>query len=237
MATRKSIAISKKADSSEVTQADLKSDAILSIAIHHLWPDISVVSEENEVRHCNTTGFFLVDPLDGTKEFINNGLDFTVNVGFVENGTPLWGVVYAPAHDVVFAGMTGKGGWRAKLASQKDYFTPSWEMIQVRKAPKEGLTATISRSHPDPETDSILNTLTITKKIETGSSLKFCQLAEGMADIYPRLGRTMEWDTAAGDAILRAAGGMVKNPSGEPLRYGKPDFINTGFIAWGDTTQ
>jgi len=166
----------------------------------------------------------LVDPLDGTKEFISKNGEFTVNIALIDGDGPLMGVVLAPAREKVWWGWRGEGAW---LRNSEGKVTP----IKVRPTPASGLTAVASRSHSDEKTEKFLDEVGATERMSAGSSLKFCLVAEGKADIYPRFGPTMEWDVAAGHAVLLAAGGHVTTLDGQPFGYRKPDFRNTGFIA------
>ncbi len=228
-----------KTDASPVTEADERAEAIILEGIAKAFPGIPVVAEESvaagRIPNIDGKAFFLVDPLDGTKEFVNKRDDFTVNIALIENGTPVAGVVYAPAKGVAWAGGDGR---IEKLLIDGDFNVRSREGIRCRK-PTGDLTAVASRSHNSPETEAFLTEKGITSIKSVGSSLKFCLVAEGEADVYPRFGRTMEWDTAAGDAVLRAAGGMTVDLDGNPFRYGKTrqahdsDFANGHFIAWG----
>src|SRR5262249_7322429 len=177
--------------------------------------------------------FFLVDPLDGTKEFVQRRGDFTVNIALVRGGVPELGVVYAPAKSRLFA-----GGVKAREAVRHEQWPDeeahaSRASMRVRTPPSGGLTVVASRSHRTPETDAYLAQVKVSELVSVGSSLKFCLVAAGEADLYPRLGPTMEWDTAAGHAVLSAAGGEVVNLDGSPFRYGKPAFRNPSFIATG----
>lgn len=218
-----------KADGSPVTVADESAEAIILPALAEIVPDIPVVSEENAESHGLKAPdlFFLVDPLDGTKEFLRrDGRGaFTVNIALVENGAPVLGVVYAPALDRMFAGAAGRGATETRDGTQQS--------IAIRDVPPSGAVAVASRSHRDDATNEWLAANNITETISTGSSLKFCLVACGEADVYPRFGPTMEWDTAAGDAVLRAAGGKVTTPEGDLYPYGKADYRNGPFIAWG----
>ena len=218
-----------KSDGSPVTIADQKAENILLAALADICPDIPVVSEENTNSHHLSAGqrFFLVDPLDGTKEFIkadDNGA-FTVNIGLIENGLPVMGMLYAPARNAFYWGYQGGGAFFRETTR----ITP----ITVRDVPDRGAVAVASASHLDPATANWLSNHQINQTTSIGSSLKFALIASGQADVYPRFGPTMEWDTAAGDAILRAAGGMVFHPDGEIYRYGKKEYRNTPFIAYG----
>lgn len=202
-------------------------------------PDVPVVAEEavsvGKVPDVTGRSFILVDPLDGTKEFINRRPEFTVNIALIENGIPVTGIVYAPALGFAYVG-SGAGAY--KLTVSPDFTIADRRPIaaRLRRAPP---VAVASRSHNNAETEQFLAANAITEYRSIGSSLKFCLLAEGEADVYPRFGRTMEWDTAAGDAVLRAAGGETRRLDGTPLVYGKTmqasdtDFANPFFIAWG----
>lgn len=222
-------AASLKHDGSPVTKADQSAEAIILRDLERIEPDIHVVSEENTESHCSIppSRFFLVDPLDGTKEFLKKDGHgcFTVNIALIEQGIPVLGIVYAPALDRMFMGGQGVGAVETTNGVQKE--------IQIRPCPSSGPVAVASSSHRDMETDSWLegNRIGLTKSI--GSSLKFCLLASGEVDVYPRFGCTMEWDTAAGDAVLRAAGGTVTTPDNQPFLYGKSHYRNGPFIACG----
>ncbi len=226
-----------KADASPVTEADRLGEEIILAGLASVAPDVPVLAEESAAAGVipETLGsrFFLVDPLDGTKEFISKTGEFTVNIALIGNGAPVIGVVYAPAINKLYAGEPN-GAWRAAVDA-KGQIGPR-QPIRVRAAPEGGLVAVASRSHRSPETDAYLDTLAVADFTAAGSSLKFCLVAEGAADVYPRFGRTMEWDTGAGQAVLEAAGGSVlTHPEGQPLRYGKRQrgFDNPHFIAWG----
>jgi 3'(2'), 5'-bisphosphate nucleotidase len=225
-----------KQDASPVTAADHAAEAIILQRLAQIAPSIPVVAEE-EVAAGRTprvaTEFFLVDPLDGTKEFIAKRGDFTVNIALIRDGQPVLGVVFAPANEKLFAGDVAAG--RAFSSAQKPDVAhkPQRVKIQVRQPPTRGLTAVASRSHSNRETEAYLKRSNVMDLVSVGSSLKFCLVAAGEADLYPRLGPTMEWDTAAGHAVLCAAGGKVLTLEGAPLRYGKPEFRNPSFIASG----
>ncbi len=225
-----------KADASPVTDADERAERVILEALARLAPGIPVVAEEEVAAgRCPAVGaqFFLVDPLDGTKEFVSRNGEFTVNVALIEDGTPVAGVVYAPALGRLFAG--DRAG--AREARVEDCRVGPFVPMHVRRPPKGGLTVVGSRSHGSPETDAYVKRFEVSEFRSAGSSLKFCLVACGEADLYPRFGRTMEWDTAAGDAVLRAAGGITVNPDGTPFRYGKrrtaddTDFANGHFVA------
>jgi 3'(2'), 5'-bisphosphate nucleotidase len=229
-----------KDDKSPVTAADREADTILVESLKRIAPDIPVISEESSPKQeIDPHGrFFLVDPLDGTKEFIHGRDEFTVNVALIEHGTPIFGLVYAPALSKLYVTMAPDKAVMARLdASQPapDFSGLEMTPITARTADPSALTAAVSRSHMDEQTQNFLDENGITETHASGSSLKFCCLAEGLADIYPRFGRTMEWDTAAGHGVLKAAGGAVLDTKGAPFTYGKQDedYANPGFIAWG----
>jgi len=218
-----------KADASPVTEADKRAEASILAALAVLTPDIPVVSEEAAAdgRVPRVGGrFWLVDPLDGTREFVSRNGEFTVNIALIEAGEPTLGVVLAPALGRVFSGARGAGAFLEEGGKRR--------AINCRRPPAEGLTVVSSRSHGDREAlEAFLAGRRVASSVFAGSSLKFCLLAAGEADLYPRLGRTMEWDTAAGHAVLAAAGGRVTQVGGEDLPYGKPGFANPHFIAMG----
>ncbi len=230
-------AIDMKSDASPVTAADRLAEEIILRRLATIAPQTPVLAEESAAEgKIPALGreFFLVDPLDGTKEFVERNGEFTVNIALVCDGRPILGVVYAPAIGRLYAGGQGLGAVRVDVGADD---RPGEKVaIRARSAPAAGLTAVASRSHRTPETDAFLKTLKIGDFAASGSSLKFCLIAEGAADVYPRLGRTMEWDTGAGQAVLEAAGGrVVAHPGGEPLIYGKRErsFANPPFVAWG----
>jgi len=217
-----------KADRSPVTDADEEAEKLILAELNAAFPGVPVVAEEQAAAgHVSKVGsrFFLVDPVDGTKEFVKRGGEFTVNIGEIVDGQPVSGVVLAPAIGRLFVGAVGEGAFELAGNAIRD--------ITCRKPDADGLVAVSSRSHPDAKTDELLKSLPIKGHTNAGSSLKFCLVAAGEADIYPRAGTTMEWDTAAGHAVLRAAGGTVTNWDGSPFVYGKPDFRNGPFIARG----
>lgn len=225
-----------KADASPVTAADEAAEKIILADLAAIAPDVPVVAEESVAAGrvpVIAERFFLVDPLDGTREFVSHRDEFTVNVALIEDGEPVLGVVFAPARRELYWGdvRAGKAG---HIDADPDGTMPSMgNAIRVRPAPARGLTAVASRSHRTPETDAFLANYSVAEFRSIGSSLKFCLVAAGEADIYPRVGTTMEWDTAAGHAVLNAAGGMVTGLAGEPFKYGKPGFRNGNFVAWG----
>lgn len=227
-------AVDAKGDASPVTEADRLGEEIILAGLSALAPEIPVLAEEAAAGGAIPElgrEFFLVDPLDGTKEFITKTGEFTVNIALIRDGAPALGVVYAPAMSKIYLGVKGRGAWMRRTGAGEEA-----QPIRARTAPANGLVAVASRSHRGPETDAFLSTLTIADFAAAGSSLKFCLIAEGLADVYPRLGRTMEWDTGAGQAVLEAAGGRVVDfNTGDALRYGKKarGFDNPHFIAWG----
>jgi 3'(2'), 5'-bisphosphate nucleotidase len=229
-------AVRDKADASPVTVADEAAEKIILADLATIAPGVPVVAEESVAAGrvpVIAERFFLVDPLDGTKEFISHRDEFTVNIALIENGEPVLGVVLAPARRELFWGdvRAGKAG---RIDADPDGTMPSLgSAIQAREAPAQGLIAVASRSHRSPETDAWLANYPVSEFRSIGSSLKFCLVAAGQADLYPRLGPTMEWDTAAGQAVLAAAGGKVTTLDGQPFRYGKPGFRNGNFIARG----
>lgn len=231
--------VSLKADCTPVTEADERAEAVILAKLEDAFPEIPVVAEESvsagRVPDISGCCFFLVDPLDGTREFIARRDEFTVNIALIENGVPVAGIVYAPALKI--------GYWGANDRAEKFDVTDDFSIVNRRpigcRARGSSLTAVVSRSHGDPQTDAFLKDAGISDHTSIGSSLKFCLLAEGLADVYPRFGRTMEWDTAAGDAVLRAAGGSVTRSDGSPFLYGKTnqaddaDFANPAFVGRG----
>tara|TARA_Y100001970_G_scaffold294373_1_gene452125 strand:- start:28140 stop:28925 length:786 start_codon:yes stop_codon:yes gene_type:complete len=230
--SRERIAFKEKIDKSPITQADEAADQIIVSGLKSSFPNIDVVSEEDSDRHTaksidyNENIFWLVDPLDGTKEFIEKNGDFTVNIGLIKNNSPIAGVIYLPARGECYVGESniGAASWPRNGKIEK---------IHARKFPKTGPTIAVSRSHLDANTKQWIKKYKNKNIVRAGSALKFTLLASGKADIYPRFSRTMEWDTAAGHAIVESSGGSVRQPNGHPLLYGKPSFINNDFIAFG----
>jgi 3'(2'),5'-bisphosphate nucleotidase len=228
----------RKPDKSPVCDADEYAEAIILGRLAERLPSFPVLAEEAAANGKKTVAgstFILVDPVDGTREFLNHNGEFTINIGLIVDGAPLAGVVYAPALAQLWIG----GATATSCTVEPGEALPPRAQrreIHVRAAPSEGLTALESRSHSDPETEAFLAQLPIRERRTAGSSLKFCAVAEGDADVYPRFGQTMEWDTAAGDAVLRAAGGIVLDGAHLPLQYGKAgaQFRNGPFVAWGD---
>lgn len=229
-----------KGDGSPVTDADARAEEIILAGLTKLSPGIPVVAEEAVAAGLTpeTQGkpFYLVDPLDGTKEFLSRNGDFTVNIGLIEQGQPVLGVVYAPAIGELYVGIVGHGARKARVEGGA---VGSWQPIQARAADRNAVSVIASRSHLTPETSAFIARFQCKEFVSAGSSLKFCRVACGEADLYPRLARTMEWDTAAADAVLRAAGGRVVTLDGKALKYGKreqahdTDFANPGFVAAG----
>ncbi len=228
----------QKADKSMVCDADERAEAIILAGLAKHLPQIPVVAEEaasrGEKPRCGRA-FILVDPVDGTREFLHRNGEFTINIALILDGVPRAGAVYAPAIERLW--MAGTNAWSCRVAPGGP-LPPVAERtpIKVRTVPGHGLTALASRSHADEKTEAFLSRLPIAERRCAGSSLKFCLVAEGDADVYPRFGPTMEWDTAAGDAVLRAAGGIVLDESGAVMRYGKSEsqYRNGSFVAWGD---
>ena len=222
--------VSEKPDTSPVTEADERAEAIILAGLKAHYPDIPVVAEEEvaagRIPDVSAGRFFLVDPLDGTKEFINRNGEFTVNIALIEAGEPVLGVVLAPALGRLYAGARDLGAFVEDAEGHRP--------IRVREAPDAGLTVVASRSHGDAEALArFLEGRRVAETRNAGSSLKICLVASGEADVYPRLGRTMEWDIAAGHAVLAAAGGRLVALDGSSLNYGKPGFDNPHFSAWG----
>ncbi|MDR3462317.1 MAG: 3'(2'),5'-bisphosphate nucleotidase CysQ [Beijerinckiaceae bacterium] len=230
----------RKADNSFVCDADEKAEAVILAGLSTRCPRIPVIAEEaasrGEKPACGRA-FILVDPVDGTREFLHRNGEFTINIALVIDGVPRAGAIFAPAINKLW--MAGRHAFACEVEPGAALPPVSARRaIHARPVPSQGLTALASRSHADPETEAFLANLSVKECIAAGSSLKFCLLAEGKGDVYPRFGPTMEWDTAAGDAILRAAGGIVLDQTGAPLRYGKADgqYRNGPFIAWGHRT-
>jgi 3'(2'), 5'-bisphosphate nucleotidase len=218
--------VREKSDRSPVTLADEVAHEVLVAGLARLDPSTPVVSEEASLapfeHRRDWRRFWLVDPLDGTKEFIKRRAEFTVNVALIDNGEPVFGVVVAPALDLLYWAVKGKGAWREQRGGAPERIYSS--------APEPGTSLTVveSLSHPSPELEDYLRTIPVGRRVKAGSSLKFCWVAEGRADIYPRLGPTMEWDVAAGDCIFRQSGRNGERPS--PLTYNKPDLRNQSFV-------
>ncbi|MDP9139006.1 MAG: 3'(2'),5'-bisphosphate nucleotidase CysQ [Pseudomonadota bacterium] len=227
-----------KQDHSPLTAADIAAETIILAGLERHAPGIPVIAEESvaagrvpEVAD----RFFLVDPLDGTKEFLSRNGEFTINIALIDDARPVLGVVFAPAIKRLFWASAEAGAFAAEVALDDPVTQTAKVSLRARKVPATGLRVLVSRSHADAETEAWCKSRDIATRLAAGSSLKFCLIASGEADVYPRFGRTMEWDTAAGQAILCAAGGRVLTFAGTPLRYGKKaqSFANPGFIAEG----
>ena len=228
--------VEHKQDRSPVTQADRRAEAVILERLSEVLPNTPVLAEESvEAGRIPAIEerFLLVDPVDGTKEFIRKNGEFTINIALVEKTRPVAGCVYAPALQRIYiGGMSAQAASAAPGASLKQL---ELEAIAVRTPPLDGKTAVMSRSHPDETTRRFAAAQGVRETIAAGSSLKFCRVAEGLADLYPRFAPTMEWDTAAGHAVLAAAGGCVTTPEGAPFAYGKSEsgYRNGSFVAWG----
>ncbi len=222
--------VEEKADSSPVTEADKAAEELILRAIQMgITEQYPIIGEEafaaGEAPAIGDSPFWLVDPLDGTKEFVNRNGEFTVNIAIIDAGRPVLGIIHAPVLGLTY--------WGAAVGVFMQTGDGDERTIACRQAPAEGLTAMVSRSHRGPEMEDFLADYAITGETTSGSSIKFCRIAEGEADLYPRLGRTMEWDTAACHAIVRFAGGAVTDLDGNELTYGKPGFENPHFIVKG----
>jgi 3'(2'),5'-bisphosphate nucleotidase len=228
--------VTAKADGSPVTDADTGSERAIRARLSGLMPDVPILAEESFAAGTGPMPgrFFLVDPLDGTREFMSGSDEFTVNIALIEEGAPIAGCVYAPALNQMY--LAGAAAFRAELRpGEIPPRLDAMDALATRAYPAQGLCAVASRSHMDAESEALLQRLPVIARKSAGSSLKFCLIAQGDSDIYPRLAPTMEWDTAAGQAVLTAAGGCVIGRDGSSLRYGKADkgFRNDGFVAWG----
>jgi 3'(2'), 5'-bisphosphate nucleotidase len=225
--------VKSKSDASPVTIADERADALISAGLRQAFPEVTLITEEQSASHAlRAQTFFIVDPLDGTKEFIQRRGDFTVNIAYVENGTPVRGIVYAPAQKRLF--YTQADGRSVEETGDLAADTVgATHPISVSNPDNAALMVVASKSHRDAATDDYIAKYRVKDMKSAGSSLKFCLIATGEADLYPRLGRTMEWDTAAGDAVLRGAGGsVVRFDDHTPLAYGKAGWDNPFFIAY-----
>src|SRR6266446_2532163 len=232
------IEVRAKADSSPVTAADEEAETLILRRLAKLAPGVPVIAEEAMAkghRPPPAPRFFLVDPLDGTKEFLKKNGEFTVNIALIEEARPVCGVVLAPAKARAFIGDAAFGAFEVAAPEDLPLEVSAAQVIRARHIPETGLVAIVSRTHRDTKTDHYLETYGLANLIAAGSSLKFCLVATGEADLYPRHGRTMEWDTAAGQAVLEAAGGSVKTLNGAPLTYGKAErgYANPAFVARG----
>lgn len=221
-----------KGDASPVTEADMAADAVISAGLRAAFPDVPLITEEQAASHALTARtFFIVDPLDGTKEFVQRRGDFTVNIAYVEDGVPICGIVYAPAKARLF--YTRPDGTAVEETGPFGPEPGPLRQLRVSTPDNAALMVVASKSHRDQATDDYIGRYAVRDMTSAGSSLKFCLVASGEADLYPRLGRTMEWDTAAGDAVLRAAGGrVVRFDDHAALGYGKPGWDNPFFIAF-----
>ena len=238
---RSGVTIETKADQSPVTIADREAEAVLVAAIAAAEPTIPIIAEEavsaGQIPAIGSA-FFLVDPLDGTREFIEQRGEFTVNIALVQDGVPVFGIVYAPATEELYVTLAPDRAAMARVAPREGPVTLAdldLTPVSTRQPDPAALVALASRSHSNAETETFLGRYPIAQRTSAGSSLKFCAIARGAADIYPRLGPTMEWDTAAGHAVLLAAGGAVTTLDGAPLRYGNTagGLRNPHFVAWG----
>jgi 3'(2'), 5'-bisphosphate nucleotidase len=221
-----------KSDASPVTEADEAADAVISAGLRAAFPEVTLITEEQAASHALTARtFFIVDPLDGTKEFVQRRGDFTVNIAFVQDGVPTHGIVYAPAKQRLF--YTRPDGSAVEETGPFGPTPGALTPLNVSTPDNAALMVVASKSHRDQATDDYISRYAVRDMTSAGSSLKFCLVATGEADLYPRLGRTMEWDTAAGDAVLRGAGGhVVRFDDHQPLAYGKPGWDNPFFIAY-----
>jgi 3'(2'), 5'-bisphosphate nucleotidase len=233
LATRGSGGVSIKADGSPVTAADQAAEAVIRDGLRRHWPALPVVSEETEADRpvVERGSYVLVDPLDGTRDFIAGCDEYTVNIAVMTDREPILGVIVAPSAGLTWRGIVGRGAERRGPTDGEGggRFLP----IHTRPRPHNGLTVMVSRSHLEARTQAYVGGLPEIKLIACGSSIKFCRLAEGSADHYPRLAPTRDWDLAAGHAILSAAGGRVISPDGAPLAYGTADLLIPAFLAWG----
>jgi len=229
--------VHSKADGSPVTAADEAAEVIICNGLKRLAPNMPVISEEQAAREkpkpITGGSYFLVDPLDGTREFIAGRDEYTINIALMTDGAPLFGIICAPALGYLWRGIVGRGAARFSFASQIEPPAP----IHTRPRPASEAVVMVSRSHLEARTKSYVDGLPGAKLVQSGSSIKFCRLAEGSADLYPRLAPTHDWDIAAGHAILKAAGGNVTAPDGTPLVYGTNDLLIPAFLAWGDAAS
>ncbi len=229
--------VASKADASPVTEADIAAEAVIVEGLKNIDPGANIIAEEAVSAGAipeASNEFYLVDPLDGTREFISRNGEFTVNIAVVHDAAPVAGVVYAPALSTLYAGEVNTGAFETSITVDEPFpDAPAFRRIVCPALPASGIKVVASRSHRDEQTDAWLAQRDVAEIVSAGSSLKFCLLASGKAHVYPRFGRTMEWDTAAGHAVLSAAGGEVFQATGEVLRYGKTQrgFDNPAFIA------
>jgi 3'(2'), 5'-bisphosphate nucleotidase len=228
--------VQHKADGSPVTTADLAAEEVIGAALARLAPNFPVISEERTkvAQPSAQSSYFLVDPLDGTREFIKGRDEYVINIALMTAHSPVLGLIAAPALGLIWRGVSGGGA--ARLAFSADGTISAATAIRTRPRPEQEMTVLVSRSHLDPRTQAYLDGLPRKRTIACGSALKFCRIAEGSADLYPRLAPTHDWDIAAGQAIVVAAGGSMGAPDGLPLRYGTGDLRIPGFIAAGAMT-
>jgi 3'(2'), 5'-bisphosphate nucleotidase len=225
--------VSIKADGSPVTAADRAAETVIREGLARLVPAVPVISEEEAEQErplITAETYFLVDPLDGTREFVAGRDEYTINIGLISGGSAILGLVAAPALSLIWRGVVGRGAERLEFSSHK---AAAAQPIHTRSPPAGELIVVVSRSHLDAQTKAYLASLPHRDRLACGSSLKFCRLAEGAADHYPRLGPTRDWDVAAGHALLTAAGGSVIQPDGATLKYGTPELRIPAFLAWG----
>jgi 3'(2'), 5'-bisphosphate nucleotidase len=225
-----------KADGSPVTAADEAAEAVINDSLARLDPVLPIISEEQAERerpNVHAPSYFLVDPLDGTREFIAGRDEYTINIALMTDGAPILGIITAPALGLIWRGIVGRGAERIAFAGGK---ISAPEAIRGRPQPSSELIAVVSRSHLEARTQAYLDGLPVAERVPSGSAIKFCRLAEGAADLYPRLAPTRDWDVAAGHAIVAAAGGRVVAPDGAALVYNTAELIIPGFVAWGDKT-
>lgn len=217
-----------KEDASPLTEADKASHEVIDAGLRKIAPDIPIISEEGAripyAERKSYRSFWLVDPLDGTKEFIKRNGEFTVNIALIEDNSPVLGVIYVPVKGILYYGEKGKGAFRQVRGESPVRLERT--LLPVGSSVR----ALVSRSHPSPEVEALLKAYNVVSSVEAGSSLKFCLVADGSADLYPRIGPTSEWDTAAGHAIAEAAGCFVTMPDGAPLAYNKESLLNPGFV-------
>jgi 3'(2'), 5'-bisphosphate nucleotidase len=231
---RNSLATRLKSDHSPVTAADKAAEGVILEGLQQLLPGIPVVSEESAVPPSLGRTFVLVDPLDGTREFLAGRDEYTINIGLIQDGRPVAGLIVAPAQGLIWRSVVGQGAERLRMAAQESGLNTSRPLPIRTRAMPEHPVAIVSRSHLDSASESFLSRWQNVTRISCGSALKFCRLAEGAADIYPRLAPTSEWDIAAGHAILTAAGGALTRPDGAPITYGHAGFRIPAFVACGD---
>lgn len=228
------IKVREKNDGSPVTAADEAAEAIICEGLKRLAPSVPIVSEEQASHDRPQTGprgsYFLVDPLDGTREFISGNGEYTVNIAIVTDGVPILGIVTAPAAGLAWRGVVGRGAERLPIGTGK----PEAKTIHSRSQPQRNPVVMVSRSHLDERTKAFIAKFSDATLVQCGSSVKFCRLAEGTADLYARLAPTHDWDIAAGHAVLVASGGKVGRPDGGPLTYGTAELLIPAFLAWGD---